>query len=47
MAKKGSPKGKPAPHGQNGARHGQFGSHKGGVSRGAPMVRRPPRQPGR
>ncbi|MEN9935118.1 MAG: hypothetical protein RLZZ387_1697 [Chloroflexota bacterium] len=46
-SKKSSSKGKPASNGGNGGNQGQFGQQKGGFSRGTPMSRRPPRQPGR
>jgi hypothetical protein len=43
MSKKKSSAGKPTKQGGN----GQFNAPKGGFGRGAPMSRRPPRQPGR
>jgi hypothetical protein len=43
MSKKKSSGGKPNKPGGN----GHFNAPKGGTSRGTPMSRRPPRQPGR
>jgi hypothetical protein len=43
MSKKKSSSGKPGKSGGN----GHYNTPKGGQNRGAPMSRRPPRQPGR
>ncbi|MFO7170470.1 MAG: hypothetical protein DIU80_020775 [Chloroflexota bacterium] len=45
MSKKKSSQGKM--FGRQGGAHAKFGGQKPGMSRGVPMSRRPPRQPGR